>query len=238
MIIRRLIGVVLVLLVLLVIVDRVTWWAARRVVAERVQSEAGLAERPEVEVHGFPLLTQAIGGKYDQINAKVGDLTVQDGLTVDELDVEMRGISASFGDLLNHRLGDVPVDSAVAEATVGFASIDQVVAQNLPDDNLKVEFTQGNSGRLAITGTYQSALGGTQLTGEATVSIREGALVLELTQDSLGDIPAELRPQVQGMLNNRSYQLPTLPFGFTAQDVTVGESGVTVRATTTKVQLS
>ncbi|GAB3242196.1 LmeA family phospholipid-binding protein [Kineosporia babensis] len=236
MIIRRLVGVVLVLLVLLVIVDRVTWWAAKRVVADRVQSAAGLAERPEVEVHGFPLLTQAAAGKYEQVNAKVDDLTVQDGLTVDELDVEMRGISASFSDLLNHRLGDVPVDSAVADATVGFASIDAVVAENLPDNSLEVEFTQGQGGSVAITGTYQNSLGSTQLSGAATVRIQDGDLLLELTQDSLTDVPAELRPQVASLLN-RSYHLPDLPFGFTAQDVTVGQDGVTVRATTTEVKL-
>jgi hypothetical protein len=236
-IIRRLIGVVLVLLVLLVIVDRVTWWAARRVVAERVQSAAGLAERPDVEVHGFPLLTQALGGEYDQINAKVDDLTVQDGVTVDQLDVEMRGIHASIGDLINHRLGDVPVESAVAEATVGFASIDRVVAENLPDDSLQVEFTEGQNGRVAITGTYQGLVS-TQVRGDATVTIQDGDLLLELTQDSLTDIPAELRPQVTALLNGRSYHLPELPFGFTAQDVAVGHDGVTVRATTTEVQLN
>ncbi|GAA3606853.1 hypothetical protein GCM10022223_23510 [Kineosporia mesophila] len=235
-IIRRLVGVVLVVLVLLVVVDRVTWWAARRVVAERVQSEAGLAERPDVEVHGFPLLTQALGGKYDQVNAKVDDLSVQDGVTVDELDVEMRGIHASLGDLVKHRLGDVPVDSAVADATVGYASIDRVVADNMPDDNLKVEFTEGNSGNLSITGTYESPLGSTQLQGEASVTIKDGDLLLQLTQDSLADIDPLLRPQVKSLLN-RSYHLPELPFGFTAQDVTVGKEGVTVRATTTEVQL-
>ncbi len=60
--------------------------------------------------------------------------------------------------------------------------------------------------------------------------------MLELTQDSLQDVPAVLRPQVTTLLN-RSYHLPELPFGFTAQDVTVGDSGVTVKATTTQVQL-
>ncbi|MBT0772649.1 DUF2993 domain-containing protein [Kineosporia sp. J2-2] len=236
MIIRRLIGVVLVLLVLLVVIDRVTWWAARRVVAERVQSEAGLAERPEVEVHGFPLLTQALRGEYDQVNAKVDDLSVQDGVTVDELDVEMRGIHASLGDLVNHELGDVPVESAVADATVGYASIDKVVADNMPDENLKVEFTEGTDGRISITGTYQSPLGSTQIQGDATVTIKDGDLVLELTQDSLQDVPATLRSSVASMLN-RSYHLPELPFGFEAQDVTIGGEGVTVRATTSKVEL-
>ena len=237
MIIRRLIGVVLVLLVLLVVADRVTWWIARRVIAERVQSEAGLAERPDVDVHGFPLLTQAVRGKYDQVNAKVHDLTVQDGVTVDVLDVEMRGIHAGLGDLVHHRLGDVPVESAVAEATVGFPAIDKVVAENLPDENLKVEFTEGDSGRLAITGTYQSATFSSQIEGDATVTVQDGDLLLELTSDSFQDIPAALRPQVEGLLN-RSYHLPELPFGFKAKNVTVGHSGVTVKATTTEVQLS
>ncbi len=93
----------------------------------------------------LPAAHPALSGKYNQVNAKVNDLTVQDGVTVDQLDVEMRGIHANFGDILNHRLGDVPVDSAVAEATVGFSAIDKVVAENMPDDNLKVEFTQATA---------------------------------------------------------------------------------------------
>ncbi len=237
MIIRRLIGVVLVLLVLLVVVDRVTWWAAKRVIAERVQSEAGLAERPDVEVHGFPLLTQALRGKYDQVNAKVHDLTVQDGVTVDVLDVEMRGIHAGIGDLINHRLSDVPVESAVAEATVGYAAIDKVVTENLPDDNLKVQFTEGDGGKLSITGTYQSAIFSAQIQGDASVTIQDGDLLLALTSDSFSNIPAEQRTQVESLLN-RSYHLPELPFGFKAKSVAVGKSGVTVKATTTEVQLS
>jgi len=158
-------------------------------------------------------------------------------VTVDELRVEMRGIHAGLGDLLNHRLSDVPVESAVADATVGYAAIDKVVAENLPDDNLKVEFSQGEGGRLAITGSYESALISTQVTGDATVSVQDGDLVLSLTQDSLADLPSALRSEVENMLD-RSYHLPDLPFGFTAQDVTVGDGGVTVRATTTEVQLS
>lgn len=237
MIVRRILGGALVLLVLLVVVDRVVWWAARRVVAEQVQSQAGLAERPEVEVHGFPLLTQAIAGEYDQVDATMSDLTVQDGVTVDQLEVQMTGIHASLGDLLHHRLSDVPVESAVADATVGYAAIDEVVSQNLPDNNLEVEFSEGDGGRIAITGSYQSTLVSTQITGDATVTVEDGDLVLALTQDSFTDLPSVLRTEVESLLNH-SYHLPDLPFGFVAQDVSVDSDGVTVRATTTEVQLS
>jgi hypothetical protein len=234
---RRLIGFVVVLLLLLVVVDRVAWWVAQRGVAEAIQSSADLSRRPDVKVAGFPFLTQAVKGRYNEVNGTVDDISVQDGLTIDRLNVRLTGVHVKLGDLLKRSVSKAPVDAASATATVGYPSMDEVAKANLPRKGLDVEFTQGSNGLLAVTGTYSGPLVDTQqVRGEARVLIENGNLVVKMVPESLDALPAAVRVQILPLLGG-SYQLPALPFGFKAKTVSVGPAGVTVRATAESVEL-
>src|SRR5690242_3738900 len=120
---RRLITVLVVLVLLAIVVDRAAWWFAQRAIAEQVQKTADLTERPEVSVGGFPFLTQALRGRYKQIDADLRNPAVDGGLKIDELDIRFRGVRVSTGDAIKGRVNSVPVDSANAVATVSFVTL-------------------------------------------------------------------------------------------------------------------
>jgi len=65
--VKALIISLVVLLGLLVVADRVTVNIAEQKVAEQIARQGGLDGTPAVDITGFPFLTQAIAGHYDDI---------------------------------------------------------------------------------------------------------------------------------------------------------------------------
>jgi hypothetical protein len=233
---RRLIVFLIVVAILLVVADRVACGVAERAIGTKIQSSNHLAQRPNVKVSGFPFFTQALSGRYQRIDASTDDLVADGGLTIDRLDVRLNGVHVALADALHRQVSSAPVDSATADATVGYASINAVAKANLPNDDLKVVFAQGQGDRLSVTGTYHGSLLDAKISAQAQVQIRKGELVVKLASETLDSLPAQVRSQVASLLSG-SYKLPALPFGFEAKSVAVGPTGVTVRATATSVNL-
>jgi len=235
---RRFIVLLTVIVLLLIVADRAAWWTAQRGLATAIQNSQNLTERPTVHVAGFPFLTQALGGRYQQVDADISDLSVQNGLTVNKLHVRLRGVRVKAGDLIKGQVSKAPVDEASAVATVSYASLDAVAKTNIPDDRLKVKFGPGQGQLLSITGSYASALIKVQVKAQAQVSVKDGDLAVGLMPASLASLPASIRAQVTSLFDGGAYRLPKLPLGFEAKTVTVGPDGVTVSAAATSVELT
>jgi DUF2993 family protein len=235
---RRLITVLIVLVLLAVVVDRAAWWFAQRAIAGQVQETADLDERPNVSVHGFPFLTQALRGRYKQIDADLRNPAVEGGLKIDELDIKFRGVRVSTGDLLNRRVDAVPVDSANAVATVSFATMNAAAKENLASARgSTVKFGPGGGGNvLAVSGAYRSSGVKVALNAKAKLVAEDGDLVVKVAPGALDGIPRQARGQVTQLLKKAS-RLPDLPFGFQAKSVTVNGSGLTVQATSRTLDL-
>jgi hypothetical protein len=213
-------------------VDRVACVVAQRGVAQQIQNSADLSRRPDVKVTGFPFLTQALAGRYTKINGTVDDISVQDGVTIDKLAVRLSGVHVKLSDLAAHSVSSAPVDSAAATATVGYASMNRVAKANLSAPGLDVLFGPGQNGLISVTGAFD----GVQIKGAARVLIQKGDLLVKLVPSSLDQLPQAIRSQVAPLLGG-SYHLPSLPFGFKAETVTVGSDGVTVHASAQSVNL-
>jgi hypothetical protein len=233
---RRLLGFVVVLALLLIAVDRLAWWGAERGLAVAIQDSQHLTERPDVYVEGFPFLTQAVRGRYDQVDGTIHDLTVDRGVTISELAVQLRGVHVGLGELLRQEVTSAPVDAASAQALVGYGALDAAVAANLSSDALHVRFGPGKNGLLAVTGTFDNGTISARLNGQARLTAEDGDLVVGLQPDSLGGVPAVIRSQIVQLLAI-SYRLPDLPLGFQARSVSVGPDGVLVKAAATSVEL-
>src|SRR4249920_296609 len=96
--VRRAVIVVAVLAALLVGVDRAACWLAQRGLADAIQRSQGLAAPPEVAIRGFPFLTQAFSGRYQQVDVRVQDLTARNGVHVDALDARLTGVHLPLAD--------------------------------------------------------------------------------------------------------------------------------------------
>ena len=112
---RRLVVALVAIVALLVVADRVAVLAADHVVAGRIQADQQLDSRPSVSIHGFPFLTQALGGKYDDVTLTLHDLR-KGGVPIRTLRVRLRGVHVPLGAVVSQHLRSVPIDRA--EATV------------------------------------------------------------------------------------------------------------------------
>lgn len=101
-------------------VDR---WAASYVenrLADRIQARQGLAGSSEVEVHGFPFLTQVLSRDLDRVDLKLRgvEITAEDRKTrLSELDASFRGVK------LNGDYSGGTADRAEGTALITYADL-------------------------------------------------------------------------------------------------------------------
>jgi hypothetical protein len=120
--VRRLIWVVVVLLVLAIGADRVGAVLAAHVVASKLTTSASLTTEPSVTIHGFPFLTQAISGRYDDVELVATDLA-RGGVRLAKLDVSLHGVRLPLSDAISGQVSSVPVEGITAKAVVSYADI-------------------------------------------------------------------------------------------------------------------
>jgi hypothetical protein len=219
------------LLVLLVLVvcgavaaDRIGVRIAQNQIAERVQSQYGLAQRPDVTIHGIPFLTQALGGKYDRIDVRIGDWTER-GVTVSDVTVDMRDVTAPLDQIAAGNSSGVVAGTATASAIVPYAAI----KQNAPKEITSIR-PDGDRLKVGLAGSIL----GFQLTGEATVKLKATAQGIRVTPVSVGS--SSLQIPVAAL----SWTVPVadLPVGSRISELTPTPNGLRVAATAHNVNLA
>ena len=124
-----LVVVALLLAALAVGVDRGAVVLAERALAAQVQRSGALAQRPDVDVQGFPFLTQALRGRYDEVRLRAeGDVG---GVEVDRLDVRLAGVRVPLSDVVGGRVDAVPVDGVRGDVVVTYGWLSDQVGDGL-----------------------------------------------------------------------------------------------------------
>lgn len=223
---RKLIIALIVLAAVLVVVDRVTHSAAQRQVAREVAETYSLEDRPEVNIRGFPFLTQALRGHYRQIDLTAQDVAVRD-MRISQLDVELADVEAPLRSLLEREVSRVRAGTVNGEASVSLSE----VRSRLPGD-MQV---QAQDGDLQVSGET-SVLGRTvPVTGVVEVTADDAAITFRPTR-------IEVDGRTGGsMLQERftfRVRLDELPLGLRPTGVRVGDDGVRVSATADGVALT
>jgi hypothetical protein len=118
--VKRLLTLVVVLLVLLVGVDRAVVHYVDQALADRMQEDGALGSTPTVKVRGFPFLTQAARGEYDEIDVAIRDVT-RNGVTVSRLDVTVLGAKLPLSQV--GKTTAVPVLGLRAEAVLTYLEL-------------------------------------------------------------------------------------------------------------------
>jgi hypothetical protein len=209
------------LLGLLVVADRLLERWAEGYVAGQLVQQAGLAAAPEVDARGFPFLTQAIRGRYDEAHIS---------LTADQLgqpegtraDVVLRGVHVPLPDVISGAVEEIPVDRIEGTATLSYA----LLSAQLGSDT---ELSREGDG-LRITRTVE--LLGQELRLTATGEVRlEGDELVADVQEASGagvELPDFLLDRAADQLDLR-YPVPALPFGLQLTGVRPAEDGVVLR---------
>jgi len=219
-----------VVLGVLVVVDRVGVGIAEDRVAEQLADRGQLAGTPDVEITGFPFLTQAVSGRYSDVRIH---------LTAEELgqpagtraDVSLQGVHVPLSDALSGSVQQIPVDRVDGTATLSYGLL---AAQLGGDTTLRRE---GDG--LRITRTVQVAGMTLPLTATGTVALAGDEVVIDVANASGAgvDVPGFLVQQVSNLLDLR-YKIPPLPFGLQLTSVTPGDDGVHVRVEAVDTVLS
>jgi hypothetical protein len=218
--VRALLILLLVLAVLLVVVDRVGVAIAEDRVAEGIAEEAGLDDPPVVDVVGFPVVDEAVRGRYDEVRIAftAADLGQPEGT---EADVVLRGVEVPLGALLDGAVQRVPVERIDGTATLSY----QLLAAQLGGDT-RVE-RDGDG--LRITRTVEVLGRGVPLTASGDVTLDGSDLVVDVEKAAGAgvEVPDIVIDRAADLLDLR-YTVPPLPFGLRLTDVRPADEGVVV----------
>ncbi len=217
---KALLVVALLLLGLAFLLDRLAEGAAEDRVATELAARGGLTGTPEVDITGFPFLTQAIGGSYDdvRISLTAGQLGQPEGTRAD---LVLRGVQVPLSAALSGSVREVPVDRIDGTATLSYALISSELGQD-------TELTREGE-RLRITRTVEVLGQELRLTAVGEVSLDGSDLVVDV-QEAAGagvEVPGFLVDRAADLLDLR-YPVPALPFGLQVTSVRPAAEGVDV----------
>jgi hypothetical protein len=189
-------------------------------VAEQMASKGGLAGTPSVDIAGFPFLTQAFAGNYEdvRISLTAHDLGQPAGTRAD---VRLHGVHVPLKSVLSGSVSEVPVDRIDGTATLSY---ELLAAQLGGDTTLRRE---GDG--LRITKTVEIAGYTLPLTAAGTVTLDGDDLVVDVQKASGAgvDVPGFLVDRVSDLLDLR-YTVPALPFGLQLTSVQPADDGVRI----------
>lgn len=205
LLLRRILIPLFILVALFVVADRVAVHYADRVVAQRIQRDQALSSKPDVSIGGFPFLTQAIGGRYDDVTVTLHDVR-RGPVRVDRLTAHLNGVHVSLGAVFSQHLNSVPVDRATAQVFVAFADLNAYLGPR--------HITVSADGRLLhVSGTVTVAGHTISASGQGRLSVSGDSVRVSAEQGLGFDIP-----------------LTGLPFRIKLESATVTNQGITVTA--------
>ncbi|GAA4609577.1 DUF2993 domain-containing protein [Actinoallomurus liliacearum] len=199
---------------------------AQNEIAKNVASQYQLDHTPDVSIKGFPFLTQAIDGRYDEIDIKVGDVTEQ-GVHLTGTTVALKGVTAPMSDAMHGDSSKMVADSATSTATVGYDDVNK----SAPHD-MKVSAAGSD---LLVRGPY-TVLGVTQ-TVTATVTVQPAGRGVRVVPQSVKaggtTVPVGLVRQAFTF----TMSVKGLPLNTRITDVKVEQQGLRVSTTAQHVKL-
>ncbi len=127
---RKLVIGLIVLVGLVIAADRIGLHVAQDQIAKNIASQGEMDHRPQVSIKGFPFLTQALRGKYSEIDVNVGDVT-QYGVRLKDSQVTLKGVHAPISDAVHGDASKIVADTATSVATVGYDEVDKAAPKGM-----------------------------------------------------------------------------------------------------------
>ncbi|MBT0993385.1 LmeA family phospholipid-binding protein [Cellulomonas sp. DKR-3] len=217
------VSVVVVLGAGVVVADRVALVRAQEVVADAiVENLDDVQGEPQVDIDGFPFLTQLLAGSLDEVTGHVEGATIG-GLAMTDVDVVAHGTSTSE---------PYTAQDATVVATIPSASIQEQLAART---ELEVA-VQADGDVLRMSGDVL----GIELSAGLVPRVEGGRLLVDVEDLQLGGATIDVG-QLPGAVGSRLTDLEVpveeLPEGLELTQATVVADGVRVTAAGTDVTL-
>jgi hypothetical protein len=105
--------------------------AAEYQVSKKMRTELNLADDPSVDIHGFPFITQALAGDYQDITINATGVPAKNTLRDLEVDADLRNVRVKLSDLLSGNVSSIRVDEVDGQVKVKASDVGRLL--NLPD---------------------------------------------------------------------------------------------------------
>jgi hypothetical protein len=217
-VLKRLLIVLLVLLGLAAAADRFVAGAAERAAADQVRKTTKSTGDTDVKFHGFPFLTQAVRGRFEQVDVTVRGVP-ESGLSVTRIDAQFTGVRLSLGKAVSGELAAVPTDGATARVRLSYADLNAYLRRR---GTIRVS---GSAGRLAVSGQVRVRGALVTANGFATARLRPGSLVIQTTEAAVNGVAA---PAAAVRALTVTVPLAALPFGIELEAVEVADDALVV----------
>ncbi|MEV8569439.1 DUF2993 domain-containing protein [Streptomyces sp. NPDC051322] len=224
---RTLLIIVVILGGLFIGVDRIAVHVAENKAADRIRSSEGLSASPDVDIKGFPFLTQLLGKKLDQVDVTLKGVEAKAQgrkVTITRVRAELHDvrISGSFS-------------SAVAARATGTAHISYADLTKASETGAKVAY--GDNGKVKVTGSVhilgrkvsRSVISSVTLAGKNRIRVHADT------------VPGEGIPGLEGLVRKQTdfeSAIGGLPAGLELDQVRATPDGVDVGVTGTDVSLT
>jgi hypothetical protein len=228
--VKGLLTTLVVLLVLLVAADRIALVVAERSVAAQLQTSGSLSTRPHVSVRGIPFLTQALSGRYDDVELSATEVTAGGG-RLSRLQASLHGVQVPLSAALSGSVERVPVDRLSATVLVSYADL----GAQLRDRQLSV----APEGELLRVSGAVMVLGRTvAVSALSSVALSGTSVVVTAKRFEVGHRAADrvLTGALAGRLDF-VVRIGTLPYGLRLTGVHVSQDGVVATAAGTHAVL-
>ncbi|WP_406861782.1 DUF2993 domain-containing protein [Streptomyces sp. HUAS MG47] len=229
----RALRVVLIVAVLLggvlVGIDRLAVGYAESEAADRIMLGEARVGSTEVDIKGFPFLTQVADRSFDEVDVTVGGAETQAGkkrVRLTELSVSLKDVTVD-DDWRGARAGSVS-----GTALVSYEDLTAAAASN-------VSVAYGGNGKVKVTGTFRLPLIGRTMTRSvvSTVTLVDGKTV----RVRADEVPGEGIPGLEELVRSRTdfeRSVGALPPGMKLAGIEAREDGVAIAVTGTNVVLT
>ena len=209
---------VLGLVALVAVGDRVAAGAAERAISDEIAGALGEASSVSTTVHGVPLLTQVATGSLDHVTVTLDDVTVPDGVPIENLVVDVY---------------DVPTSSPrVAGRVEAVATVSLAAIQDQAGSDWVVEVED--------SGLLVSSTGVLPVQVRLVPTLSDGTLGFDLDRVRLFGISVDgdsIPDQLVDAVADLDADLSDLPLGLEPTAVEVTPEGVVLTAAGTDVDL-
>lgn len=243
---RILLVLVLVLGGLFVAADRIAVHYAEGQAADQVKKEEGLSRKPEVDVRGFPFLTQLAAGKLDDVGIRMEDYEADTGASAGEgpehvmikrIDAGLSGVEFS-GDYASAHAERLSGTVLVAYAELLKAAHAEPL-EIAPGISARVaSLSDGGKGRVKLTveGTVLGRKLPKALEVLCAVSVQGGDRIT-VRADALPDLGVPIAEKALRGLTDFQQEITGLPAGIDLKSVRAASDGVRIAVTGSNVEL-
>lgn len=130
---RRWVIALVVLVLLLVGADFGAAAFAEHMISQKARTQLQLTDDPSVTIHGFPFLTQALGGDYSHISVSAAGVPVAGKLQDVAVNAELEDVNAPLSDLTNGNTKAITIGKLTGSVTIKAADL----ARLSPLDKIK-----------------------------------------------------------------------------------------------------